>query len=300
MAHMNGGFEKHGLDEDAFGPKGGFSNLKTFDAFRKLAPTRCSAACFATLSSSSFVPANLQFHGCAQASILLTTASAKTKPTYTSASPRGGQWTIALLVFCTLLTITELRTWWSGEESHHFSVERGVGHELQLNLDVVVAMRCSDLHVNVQDAAMDRILAGELLTKDDTNWQLWTDKFGDRRRRGGGAYKALHEKDKRRQAAEEEDQRVGHVLGHMREGGRKFAKTPKLSMWEKPDSCRIFGSLEGNKVQGDFHITARGHGYMEFGLEQHLDHSSRLSMSALLGPAGPNFLSTMLRGASWL
>lgn len=36
MAHMNGGFEKHGLDDDAFGPKGGLSNLKTFDAFRKL------------------------------------------------------------------------------------------------------------------------------------------------------------------------------------------------------------------------------------------------------------------------
>ena len=36
MAHMNGGFEKHGLDEDAFGPEGGLSNLKTFDAFRKL------------------------------------------------------------------------------------------------------------------------------------------------------------------------------------------------------------------------------------------------------------------------
>jgi hypothetical protein len=47
MAHMNGGFEKHGFDEDAFGPKGGFSNLKTFDAFRKLAPTRCFAARFA-------------------------------------------------------------------------------------------------------------------------------------------------------------------------------------------------------------------------------------------------------------
>jgi hypothetical protein len=36
MAHINGGFEKHGLDDDAFGPKGGLSNLKTFDAFRKL------------------------------------------------------------------------------------------------------------------------------------------------------------------------------------------------------------------------------------------------------------------------
>jgi hypothetical protein len=50
MAHMNGGFEKHGLDENAFGPEGGFSNLKTFDAFRKSAPTRCFAACFAILS----------------------------------------------------------------------------------------------------------------------------------------------------------------------------------------------------------------------------------------------------------
>lgn len=38
MAHMNGGFEKHGLDDDAFGPKGGLSHLKTFDAFRKDIP----------------------------------------------------------------------------------------------------------------------------------------------------------------------------------------------------------------------------------------------------------------------
>src|SRR3954468_4294217 len=64
-------------------------------------------------------------HGCGRASILLTTLSAKTKHTYTSASAQGGQWTIALLVLCTLLTITELRTWWSGEEMHYFSVERG-------------------------------------------------------------------------------------------------------------------------------------------------------------------------------
>ena len=34
MAHMNGGFEKHGLDPDAFGPKPAV-DLKTFDAFRE-------------------------------------------------------------------------------------------------------------------------------------------------------------------------------------------------------------------------------------------------------------------------
>ena len=65
---------------------------------------------------------------------------------------------------------------------------------------------------------------------------------------------------------------MGHVLGEVggRGGKRKFPKTPKLRGAVR-DSCRVFGSLEGNKVQGDFHITARGHGYMEFG--EHLDHS---------------------------
>jgi len=41
------------------------------------------------------------------------------------------------------------------------------------------------------------------------------------------------------------------------------------------DSCRIYGQLEIHKCQGDFHITARGHGYQVFGAE-HLDHESLL------------------------
>jgi len=39
------------------------------------------------------------------------------------------------------------------------------------------------------------------------------------------------------------------------------------------DACRIFGALEIHKCQGDFHITARGHGYQSFGAN-HLDHDS--------------------------
>jgi endoplasmic reticulum-Golgi intermediate compartment protein 2 len=203
---------------------------------------------------------------------------AKTKPSYTSASRRGGQWTLLILVICSILTFSEFRAWWIGAETQHFSVERGVSHELQINLDIVVAMQCKDLHVNVQDAAGDRILAGDLLTRHDTNWQLWTDKLNKRRRRDKQAYQRLHEPSADRMRAEEEDQHVGHVLGHMREGGKKFPETPKLRKRENPDSCRIFGSLEGNKVQGDFHITARGHGYIEFGYQQHLDHTSACTL----------------------
>lgn len=77
---------------------------------------------------------------------------------------------------------------------------------------------------------------------------------------------------------QEEDTHVGHVLGEVRSQKRKFKKTPRLKRGVQPGGCRIFGSLEGNKVQGDFHITARGHGYMEFG--QHLDHNGMFSASS--------------------
>ena len=124
-------------------------------------------------------------------------------------------------------------------------------------------MQCADLHINVQDASGDRILAGEMLRKDPTSWAMWVDPKK--------VHRSGNKKDKRkREDLEEEDTHVGHVLGEVRRGRRKFKKTPKMGRGVEADSCRIFGSLEGNKVQGDFHITARGHGYMEFG--EHLAH----------------------------
>lgn len=135
-----------------------------------------------------------------------------------------------------------------------------MSHDLQINLDIVIQMSCSDLHVNVQDASGDRILAGDMLSKDGTLGSHWVNRE-----------KGMHLLDSGEMVKEqEEDTHVGHVLGEVRSVRRKFARTPRMGRGESPDSCRIFGSLEGNKVQGDFHITARGHGYQEIG--QHLDH----------------------------
>ncbi len=186
--------------------------------------------------------------------------TAKTKPTYSLPSRRGGQITTLLLAICLLLTFSELHRWWQGHQTHHFSVEKGVSHDLQINLDVVVAMRCPDLHINVQDASGDRILAGDLLRRDATDWEQWVDAKGVHRLHSGGGAAAAGEV--------EEEQHVHDVLA-LGKRGRKFAKTPRVR--GEGGACRVYGSLEGNKVQGDFHITARGHGYMEFG--EHLDHS---------------------------
>lgn len=133
---------------------------------------------------------------------------------------------------------------------------------MQINLDIIVAMRCQDLHVNMQDAAGDRTLAGELLKKDPTAWRHWTGKNMERGVHELGRGDGL--------ASWNELGDVHEQLGKARK--RKFSRTPRLR--GEGDSCRIYGSLDGNKVQGDFHITARGHGYMEL-MADHLDHKRK-------------------------
>jgi hypothetical protein len=220
----------------------------------------------------------------------------KTKPSYTSPTRRGGQWTVAILLICSVLSISELLSWFRGTENHHFSVEKGVSHELQLNLDLVVAMRCDDLRINVQDAAGDRILAAELLQREGTSWKLWTDKVNREIASGVHEYQILNQEDTKRIVAQEEDVHVRHVMGEVRRNvRRKFPRGPRLRRGDIVDSCRIYGSLEGNKVLGDFHITARGHGYQDPG--GHLDHRvfnfSHMITELSFGPHYPSLLNPL-------
>jgi hypothetical protein len=220
----------------------------------------------------------------------------KTKASYTTPSARGGQWTVLILLVCTLFSFSEFKTWWRGSEHHHFSVEKGVSHDLQLNLDIVVNMPCDTLRVNIQDAAGDRILAGDLLKREDTSWQLWMQKRNYETYGGAHEYQTLSHEDNDRISAQEADAHVHHVIGEVRRNSRrKFAKGPRMRWGETADSCRIYGSLEGNKVQGDFHITARGHGYRE--MAPHLDHSafnfSHMITELSFGPHYPSLLNPL-------
>lgn len=195
----------------------------------------------------------------------------KTKPSYQQKTNTGGVWTVVLICASLWLAGSEMKRWWYGSTSHEFSVEQGVGHDLQINLDVVVAMKCDDLHVNVQDASGDRILAGQALKKDATAWV----QYGNNRKQHAlGSTKQerldLSGTPGHERAREYHQEDVHDYLGAAR-SKKKFPKTPILKRGLRPDSCRIYGSMHGNKVQGDFHITARGHGYMEFG--QHLEHT---------------------------
>ncbi|PHH65574.1 hypothetical protein CDD81_2009 [Ophiocordyceps australis] len=191
----------------------------------------------------------------------------KSKPEYVTRTAGGGKWTVAMVIVSLILMWSEATRWWRGAESHAFAVEKGVSHSMQINLDIVVRMKCSDLHVNVQDASGDRILAATRLQSDPTNWSQWVNAHGVHRLGRDSQGRIVT-------GAGWDDEGFGeeHVHDIVAAGKKRarWSKTPRLH--GTADSCRMFGSLELNKVQGDFHITARGHGYIEFG--EHLDHSS--------------------------
>ncbi|KAK6526238.1 hypothetical protein TWF694_004847 [Orbilia ellipsospora] len=180
----------------------------------------------------------------------------KTRVSYTTRSSRGGIITLVFVSICVWLVWGELNLFLDGKSEEHFSVQGGEGHLMQINLDVIVAMPCDTLHVNVQDAAGDRILAGDLLHKVSTDF-VYTDTHTlphNLKKKG---------KQDRGQAYDGSDEVI-------RKAGKK--KKFKLNLPKRPkgSSCRIWGSMDVNRVMGDFHITAKGHGYWEAG--QHVDH----------------------------
>lgn len=178
-----------------------------------------------------------------------------------------------MAIMSCMLLFSEVAQWWRGSENHAFAVEKGVGHEMQINLDIVVKMECRDININVQDASGDRILAEKRLQHDPTVWSQWADATG--------VHKLGRDSHGRINTGE------GYLIDSLNEEGfgqehihdivalgkkrAKWSKTPRPR--GKADSCRVFGSLDLNRVQGDFHITAVGHGYMSFG--EHLDHNSK-------------------------
>lgn len=172
-----------------------------------------------------------------------------------------------MIIVSVLLVFSEFSSWLQGEETHTFAVEKGVGHDLQINMDMVVKMKCEDIHINVVDAAQDRVLAGQMLKKDPTSWNQWVDARGIHRLGTDAQGKVITGEEYHDEGFGEEHV---HDIIAAAKGRAKFRKTPKYRGRSVPNSCRIFGSLDVNKVQGDFHITARGHGYAEFA--PHLTH----------------------------
>ena len=66
----------------------------------------------------------------------------KTSAENTVSSTKGGITTLIIGLILSWLTWSELSHWYFGEEVHQFTMIPGVGHEMQLNVDLTIAMPC--------------------------------------------------------------------------------------------------------------------------------------------------------------
>lgn len=152
---------------------------------------------------------------------------------------RGAVFSVILTLSLVYLFITEFTWYLGGYESHHFEVAKEIHDHLAINVDITIAMPCEDVAVNVQDVTGDRILAGDALKKQKVHW----DESGS------------HHLDAAHQQADAYN--LQKVIKSARKKSFKKGKERKNGR-----ACRVYGTLEVHHVQGDFHITAEGVGYL--------------------------------------
>lgn len=70
----------------------------------------------------------------------------KTLSTYKSRSSRGGLLTLLLSLAICFLVWHELREYLFGEPAYSFAVDKGIAHQLQINVDMTIAMPCHCKH----------------------------------------------------------------------------------------------------------------------------------------------------------
>lgn len=86
--------------------------------------------------------------------------------TYKARSTGGGLTSIAMYLAIGILVWHEMREYLFGEPTYSFSVDHGVSHNLQINVDMTVAMPCHYITVDVRDAVGDRLHISDEFVKD--------------------------------------------------------------------------------------------------------------------------------------
>lgn len=97
----------------------------------------------------------------------------KTQPLYTSRSSRGGIFTVFVSIVLVWLAWGEFTAYLYGHPSATFGVDHELASEMQVNIDMTVAMKCHYLTVDVRDAVGDRLHFSDTdITKDETNFEI--------------------------------------------------------------------------------------------------------------------------------
>lgn len=182
----------------------------------------------------------------------------QTQSIYTQRSSRGGLATLVVSLSLLILLWGELRGYLYGEPSYSFGVDSAISTNMQINLDMTVAMQCHYLTVDVRDAVGDRLhVASTEFTKDGTTFEIGH----------AGRLDALPMPDLNVEGTIDASKKKP-LFSMRKPQNKKFHKQPAFQKTAHvvPDgpACRIYGSMEVKRVTGNLHITTLGHGYLSW------------------------------------
>ncbi|GHJ84979.1 hypothetical protein NliqN6_1381 [Naganishia liquefaciens] len=207
----------------------------------------------------------------------------KVQPTYTTSSRRGGVLTAVLGAIMFLLVLNDLGEYFYGQPSYEFHVDQEIDRkDLQLNVDITVAMPCHYLSIDLRDVVGDRLHLSDDFAKDGTTFD--TARTASSVSNTATAPSVQQVITDARRSSSSRYRQTSSISGLRAlftspfSGSRKGPKQPafrptvnKLPA-EGPDAgpaCRMYGSVGVKKVTANLHVTTLGHGYMSW---EHTDH----------------------------
>lgn len=192
----------------------------------------------------------------------------------------GGGISLVTFVFIFILVISEIQYYTNTELKFEYAVDTELEGKLQINIDMTVAMRCEFMGADILDQTGQDTYSFGKLEMTSVPFELTPQQ------------KRFHEITRQvNQYMREEYHAIQELLwisGH----------TPLLSGMPRSDlnpenrpldGCRVHGSLDLNKVAGNFHITAgksipvipRGHAHLammvsesDYNFSHRIDHFS--------------------------
>ncbi|KAJ7734884.1 DUF1692-domain-containing protein [Mycena metata] len=184
----------------------------------------------------------------------------KLPTTYRARSDSRGFLTVLVCLVTFTLMLNDIGEWLFGWPDHEFSVDSETGSFMKINVDLVVAMPCSFISVDLRDAVGDRMFL--------SNARLGIRRDGDKFDVSQATtLKAHSEALSVRQAVAQSRKSRGLFSSIL-----QWDSTPYMPRYKhEPDAkgCRVSGQLDVKKVTANLHITTLGHGYAS---HEHVDH----------------------------
>lgn len=165
---------------------------------------------------------------------------------FVDSTPIGGSLSIITFFFIIWLVCSEITYYLNGNLVFKFVPDTTMDEKLLINIDMTIAMPCSNLGADILDSTSQSVYGFGELQEEDTWFEL-TEEQRD-------AFDAIKQLNSYMNVIYHSVWRILWKSGH----GTVHATLPprKTKPNTKPDACRLHGVLTLNKVAGNFHVTA--------------------------------------------